>query len=59
MVVDRDGQHTLGLVLTDDILVQTLLDLCGVLMLMARSSAGWIRARLALPRLGRELLLPG
>ena len=29
MVVDRDGQHTLGLVLTDDILVQTLLDLCG------------------------------
>jgi hypothetical protein len=25
-------------------------------MLMARSSAGWIRARLALPRLGRELV---
>ena len=29
VVVDRDGQHTLGLVLSDDILVQTLLDLCG------------------------------
>ena len=29
VVVDRDGQHTLGLVLTDDILVQTFLDLCG------------------------------
>ena len=27
MVVDRDGQHTLGLVLTDDILIQTFLDL--------------------------------
>ena len=29
MVVDRDGQHTLSLILTDDVLVQTLLDLCG------------------------------
>ena len=27
MVVDRDGQHTLGLVLTDDVLVKSLLDL--------------------------------
>ena len=27
VVVDRDGQHTLGLVLTDDILIQALFDL--------------------------------
>ena len=28
VVVDRDGQHTLGLVLPDDILIQALFDLC-------------------------------
>ena len=55
VVVDRDGQHTLCLVLTDHVLIQTFLDLGRGQDVDIQIVRRWMCARFA-PRAGRALL---